>query len=101
MKINELNGQLAKVGKTSITVKDDYGKTKGVITRCYELQMRDATEVWSEVRKAVGLDATKCIAKIRKIGGEIVYLENINTKDDNAEALRLAGIKVARYRKLA
>ncbi len=101
MKINELNGQLAKIGKTSITVKDDNGKTKGVITQCYELQPRDASEIWGKVRKAVGLDATKCIAKMRKIGRDIFYLENVNVKDENADALRMVGINVIKYRKLA
>lgn len=101
MKINELNGQLAKISKSSITVKDEYGKTIGVITRCYELSLRDSTEIWSKVRKAVGLEATKCISKMRKIGTEIIYLENINNHDDCAEALRQSGIMVARYRMLA
>ena len=101
MKVNELNGQLAKIGKTSITVKDDNGKTIGVITRCYELSARDSSEIWNRVRKAVGLEATKCISKMRKIGTEIVYMENINNHDACADALRQSGITVARYRKLA
>lgn len=100
MKIEELNGQLAKIGKTSITVKGEDGKTKGVITQCYELSMRDSSDIWGKVRKAVGLDATKCIAKMRKISGKIVYLENINNPDPNAEKLIQSGIMVAKYRKL-
>lgn len=101
MKINQLNGQLAKVCKSSITVKDENGKTKGVITKCYELSARDSSMIWSKVRKAVGLDATKCIHKMRMVDGEIVYLENINTKDENADLLRDAGFTVARYKRLA
>lgn len=100
MKISELNGQYAKISKTSITVKNEEGKTCGVITQCYELTARDSSEIWGKIRKAVGINATKCIAKMRKIGNEIVYMENINIHDENANLLRDVGIKVARYRKL-
>ena len=101
MKIEQLNGQLAKIGRSSITVKDENGKTKGVITQCYELSARDSSEIWGKVRKAVGLDATSCIAKMRKIAGQIVYLENVNNSDANAEKLMQSGIMVAKYRRLA
>ena len=101
MKIKDLNGQLAKISKSSITVKDDNGKTIGVITGCYELSARDSSEIWGKVRRAVGINATKCISKMRKIGNEIVYLENINNHDAFSEALKQSGITVARYRKLA
>ncbi len=101
MKINELNGQLAKISKSSITVKDNAGKTIGVITQVYELASRDSSEIWSKVRKAVGINATKCISRMRKVNGSIVYLENINTKDENADVLRNAGIMVVKYKKLA
>lgn len=101
MKISELDGQLAKISKSSITVKDNAGKIIGVITQAYELSGRDSSEIWGKVRSAVGLDATKCISKMRKIKGQIVYLENINTKDDCADKLKEAGIVVARYKKLA
>ncbi len=101
MKIAELNGQYAKICKSSITVKNEDGKTCGVITQCHELAPRDSSEIWGKVKKAVGLDATKCIAKMRKVRNEIVYLENINIPDKNAALLRDVGIKVARYRKLA
>ena len=100
MKIENLNGQYAKISKSSITVKDEYGKTTDVITQCYELANRDSSDIWSKVRKAVGVDATKCIRKMRKVKGQIVYLENINTKDENADKLRDAGFMVAQYRKI-
>lgn len=101
MKITELNGQLAKISKNSITVKDDNCKTIGVITNCRELSVRESSEVWGKTRKAVGLDAAKCINQMRSILGKIVYLENINNPDQNAEKLRNAGFEVARYRLLA
>ena len=101
MKINELNGQFAKISKNSITVKDDYNKTIGVITQVQELQPRDSSEIWQKVRSAVGLDATKCISKMRKISGNIVYLENINNPDPLAEKLSNVGFMVAKYRRLA
>ena len=101
MKIEELNGQYAKIGKSSITVKDECGKTRGIITQCYELTSRESSEIWGKVRKAVGLDATSCIAKMRRVAGKIVYLENINNHDSNAEKLSQSGIMVAKYRRLA
>lgn len=101
MKITELNGQFAKVSKSSITVKGNDGKTIGVITHCYELAPRDASEIWQRVRKAVGLNATSCIAKMRRVGTDVWYLENINNPDPNADLLRDAGFNVATYHRLA
>ena len=101
MKINELNGRLAKISKSSITVKDEQGKTVGVITKCYELAARDSSQIWASVRKAVGVNATSCISKMRKIGNEIWYLENVNVVDKNARLLEAAGFNVAKYRRLA
>jgi hypothetical protein len=34
MEITKINGEEIKIGKTSITVKSDNGKTKGVIKNC-------------------------------------------------------------------
>ena len=101
MRIEDLNGQLAKISKNSITIKDDAGKTVGVITHCCDLAPRDSSEIWGKVRKTVGLEATKCISKMRKANGKIVYLENVNTPDPNAIKLQEAGFTVARYRRLA
>ena len=101
MKLENVNGQLAKIHKSSMTIYDDNGKTAGVIRGMNELMPRDSSAIWGKVRKAVGLDATSCIAKMRKISGNIVYLENINTPDENAGKLRDAGFMILRYRKLA
>lgn len=101
MKIDNLNGQYAKISKASITVKSDDGKTEGIITKCYELSDRECSDLWGRVRKAVGIDATKCLRKMRKASGIVVYLENINIPDENARKLETAGFMVAKYRKLA
>ena len=101
MKITELNGQLAKISRSSITVKDDTGKTKGVITRCYELAPRDSSDIWCKVRKAVGVKATSYINEMRKINNDIWYLYNINVPDENISLLKGVGINIAEYRKLA
>ena len=98
MKIDELNGQYAKLSPASITVKDKNWKTIGVITKVYPLTDRECSTYWSRARKAVGLDATKCLRKMRMVNGEPVYLENINTNDQCAEKLREAGFKVVQYR---
>lgn len=34
MIITDINGENVKIGKSSITVKDNNGKTKGVVTNC-------------------------------------------------------------------
>lgn len=31
MKINEISGKMVKIGKTSLTVKDEQGKTRGIV----------------------------------------------------------------------
>ena len=100
MRITELNGQYAKIGPRSITVKDENGKTTGVITHCVELANRDSSEIWGKIRKAVGLKAAECIRKMRKVDGMIVYLEAINKTgvQDCADKLSAAGIPVIWYR---
>ncbi len=98
MKITELNGQFAKLSPASITVKDKDGKTIGVITRAYPLTDRECSTYWSRTRKAVGLDATRCLREMRMIDGEPVYLVNINKNDKCAEKLREAGFRVALYK---
>lgn len=99
MKIDQLNGQLAKICKNSITIKDENGKTAGVIAQAQELQSRQKSEIWKIYRDAVGLDATSCISKSRRIDSNIVFLANIRSEKDrnNAEALQAAGIKTAFY----
>lgn len=100
MNINELNGQYAKLSPASITVKDDDGKTIGIITKAYPLSDRECSMYWSKARKAVGTNAASCLRKMRNISGEAVYFENINTYDECAEKLRESGFKVVKYKKL-
>lgn len=99
MKISQLNGQRAKIGKNSITVKDETGKTCGVITQAQELQNRDMSAIWTTYREAVGLAATECIRKTRRIDGAPVFLANIRSDKERtqAEALTAAGIATAYY----
>ena len=103
MKIEELKGQDAKIGKSSITVKDENGKTCGVITGVYEGQARQTSEVWGKYRRALNLEATSAISNTRWINGNPVFLANVNSKKEleQAEALKGEGIQIATYRKLA
>lgn len=99
MKITELNGQRAKIGKNSITIKDEAGKTCGVITQAQELQARQQSEIWPKYRAVLGLDATSAIRKSRRIDGNIYFLANIKSEKERnqAEALKAAGIATALY----
>ena len=99
MKIEELNGQRAKICKNSITIKDETGKTCGIITNAQELQNRDASAIWSAYRAAIGADAASAIGKTRRIDGKPVFLANIKSEKERnqAEALKAAGIATALY----
>ena len=100
MKYNDLNGQRAKINKSSITVKDENGKTAGVITQVYELQARDQSSIWSVYRRVLGLDATSAIrCNTRKIAGTVVFLASVKSEKEvnQARALQAAGIETAFY----
>lgn len=99
MKIEELNGQRAIIGRNSITVKDESGKTRGVITQAQELQPRDASHIWSIYRATLGTEAAGAIRRTRRIDGRPVYIANIrsNTERTQAERLKAAGIQTALY----
>jgi hypothetical protein len=71
-----------KPSKTSITVKDQNGKTKGIITDCKTFQNmsdRDRFDLHSKLKKSGinSLDiATNCVIK----NGDVYYLYNISLK---------------------
>ncbi len=83
MKITDITPEYRiKPNKTSITVKDDKGKTKGVITDCrtfHNMATREQFELHSQLKK-IGVNnlsvASKCIFK----DGEIYFLYNISPR---------------------
>lgn len=99
MKISQLNGQRAKIGRNSITVKDENGKTCGVITQAQELQPRDASKLWTVYRATLNTEAAGAIRKTRRIDGTPVFLANLKSQKERAqaEALSAAGIATAYY----
>ena len=72
-----------KPGKTSITVKDNKGKTKGIITNCktfHNMPPREQFELHSKLKKA-GVEkslsvASSCVLK----DGDVFYLYNQSLK---------------------
>lgn len=73
MKITEVNGKTVKIAKTSITVKNDDGKTCGVVTNCKVFQNMPPRDRF--VLAKAGLspeEATNCVI----CDNEIYYLHN-------------------------
>ena len=99
MKIEQLNGQRATVCRNSIKVLNEDGKTAGVITNAYPLQAREASQVWSAYRAALGTGAAGAINRTRHIDGRPVYIANARSEKERAEAeaLKAAGIATALY----
>lgn len=99
MKIEELNGQRAKICRDSIRITGENGKTAGVITQAHELQARESSQIWSIYRAAIGTDAAGAIKKTRRINGKYIFLANIKSEKERAqaEALQAAGIATALY----
>ena len=71
MKITEIDGCIISIGKTSITVKRDDGKTCGIVKNCIQFQTMTARDKFA--LKHLGLETSKnCII----CDGEIYYLNN-------------------------
>ena len=71
MKITEINGNVISIGKTSITVKRDDGKTGGIVKNCIPFQTMTARDKFA--LKHLGLEASKnCVI----CDGEIYYMND-------------------------
>ena len=71
MKITEINGNVISIGKTSITVKREDGKTDGIVKNCIPFQTMTARDKFA--LKHLGLEASKnCVI----CDGEIYYLND-------------------------
>lgn len=51
MVITDIHGDYIKVGKSSITVKDNNGKTKGVVTNCITFSVMAPRDIFYCIRK--------------------------------------------------
>lgn len=85
MNMKDIINQRIKIGKTSITVKDDNNKTRGIvrnISRFADLQPNKAFELFQTV-KAAGLwgcgDDT--IQRVIYADGQLYYLHNLRDDD--------------------
>ena len=79
MKITELNGHFAKLGPRSITIKDEYAKTRAVIraVRFKELYPRDQMPLFKAVRDS-GLWGSGQMDAVYVVDGKLYYLYNKN-----------------------
>lgn len=78
MIITDIHGENIKIGKSSITVKGDNGKTKGIVTNCKAFSaMSPANKM--QLRKAgIPLDESKnCIIQ----NGDIYYLFDLRLEN--------------------
>lgn len=73
MKITDIHGDKIVIGKTSITVKDDSGKTRGIVTNCRAFEALQPRDKFAFHKAGISLDEAKnCIL----CNGEIYYLNN-------------------------
>lgn len=84
MEITKINGEEIKIGKTSITVKDDNGKTKGVIKNCNVinnlLPPRTLFEVAYKLRKK-NIKVMDFYNRLVAVDGNYYFLYNLRKND--------------------
>lgn len=73
MIITDIHRDYIKVGKSSITVKDNNGKTKGIVTNCITFSVMTPRDIFLLHKKNIPVDETKnCVIQ----NGDIYYLHN-------------------------
>ena len=73
MNITDIHGNCIKVGKTSITVKGDSEKTKGVVTNCKAFSAMSPADKFLLHKKNIPTDGCKnCVIQ----NGNIYYLHD-------------------------
>ena len=73
MNITDIHGENVKVGKTSITVKNNNGKTKGVVTNCKTFSIMSPADKFLLHKRGISIDECKnCIIH----NENIYYLHN-------------------------
>lgn len=78
MIITDINGEIIKIGKSSITVKGDNGKTKGIVTNCRTFSAMSPTDKMQLRKSGIPLDeARNCIIQ----NGNIYYLLNLHLEN--------------------
>lgn len=78
MIITDIHGENIKIGKSSITVKDSNGKTKGVITNCKAFSAMSPTDKMQLKKSGIPLDESRnCIIQ----NGDIYYLLDLRLEN--------------------
>lgn len=80
MKILEIENKKVKISAHSITVKDDNGKTCGVVrnaTRYHELRTSDQLEHWKDIKTSGIADFPKFIDRIVYCDGRVYFLHDL------------------------
>jgi hypothetical protein len=73
MIITDIHGENVKIGKSSITVKGDNGKTKGIVTNCKAFSAMSPADKMQLRKAGISLDESRnCIIQ----NGNIYYLHN-------------------------
>ena len=84
MKISEIENKKVKIGAHSITVKDDDGKTCGVVrnaTRFNELRLADQTMFWRSMVKCGIADRAEFVNRFIVCDGKPYFLHDMRTLD--------------------
>lgn len=84
MKITKINGEEIKIGKTSITIKGDNGKTIGVIRNCTIVNNSLAPRILFEIShklKEKNINLMSLYNRLVAIDGNYYFLYNLRKND--------------------
>lgn len=84
MEITKINGEEIKIGKTSITIKGDNGKTIGVISNCTIVNNSLAPKILFEIShklKEKNINLMSLYNRLVAIDGNYYFLYNLRKND--------------------
>lgn len=82
MNVKEINGEYIKIGKTSITVKEDIRKTKGVITNCTIITKNCSPRLTLELHQKLSKYNLRIVFdKMVLNNGDLFYLYDLSLED--------------------
>lgn len=85
MQITEINGHYAKLSPNTITVKDDQGKTRGIVhATCWKNLPPRETSAWFKTLRSSGLwgnPRANVATNVYMADGQLYWLYNTNADD--------------------
>lgn len=84
MEITKINGEEIKIGKTSITIKNDNGKTKGVIRNCIVINNSLPPRIlfdMSRIFRRRNINLMSLYNRLVAVEGNYYFLYNLRKND--------------------